>query len=245
MSLQTPVYVINMVRDHDRMAAMALQFEKLGMAFERVEAVAGAALSSADRRRIYSPLWFWIFHGRFATAGELGCALSHRKVWIMMKERQQGFALIFEDDAFVSQALARDCLEIEALTRDFDMVQLYAFRSPTQVIRRSSSGAFSVKTFKGPHGSTAAYGLRLSGALKLLRPARVRMAVDKWTWASALTGLRSCAVSPFPVGLHETMSANSTIAASSQRRRGNIAWRVLVLPLLRVARFGIMRLRGV
>jgi hypothetical protein len=116
-------------------------------------------------------------------------------------------------------------------------VQFYAFRKPDKFVRKTSNGSFEVKSFSGPHGSTAAYGLRMSGAGKLLAQPKVKVAADKWAWLTFMTGIACCAIAPFPVGLHETLSVTSTISSG---RSKSIFWRVLVLPVLR----GILIIRG-
>jgi glycosyl transferase, family 25 len=243
MTGQPPIYVINMQRDVARWQSMATQLDALGLKAERVEAVDGRVMTDAQRKAVYADFWFRLFHGRSATNSEIGCALSHRKIWQMMVERGEKFAIIFEDDALLLPTLARDLTEIERETRSFDMVHLYAFRAPQKLQHKAASGAFDVMTYRGPHGSTAAYGLRLSGATKLLSITKIRAAADKWTWASAMTGLKCCGINPYVVGLNEPHSAVSTIGASSRNTSG--IWRVVVLPALRVARGVILRMRGV
>jgi glycosyl transferase family 25 len=235
-----------MQRDVARWQSMQSQFAAYGLTCERVEAADGGTLTADQRKSVYSDFWFRLFHGRSAGNNEIGCALSHRKIYAMMVERKQDWAIIFEDDALLLPELTQQLTEIESETRDFDMVQLYAFREPQKLHHKAASGAFTVMTYAGPHGSSAAYGLRLSGANKILRHAKIRFAVDKWLWAAAISGLSCCAVHPYFVALHEELSQISTIDASVAGGRGtSMVWRVVVLPVLRMARTVILMVRGI
>ena len=99
MESQPPIYVINMAKDTARMASMAQQLAAQGLAYERVEAVVGRELDAEQKRDSFSPFWYGLLQGRAVTNAELGCSLSHRKVWQMMIDRAQNWVVIFEDDA--------------------------------------------------------------------------------------------------------------------------------------------------
>jgi glycosyl transferase, family 25 len=246
MNNQPPIYVINMARDVARIENMAQQFSALGLTFERVEAVDGRLLGSEKRREVYSRFWFSLLHGRSASAGELGCALSHRKIYELMVERNQNWALIFEDDVLLNKTFAENISAIEMETRNFELVQLFAFGTPNILQSAPTHAAFRIMRFSGAHSSAAAYGLRLSGAKKLLVLIKIRVAADKWSWLRLMTGLKACVVSPFLVTLDERHSEVSTIAVTpGDSRKAHFAWRVLVLPFLRIVRFAMLKLRDV
>jgi glycosyl transferase, family 25 len=235
MTNQFPIYVINMAQDVGRMESMATQLSAQGLQFQRVEAVVGRELSAEQRNRSYSPFWFGLLQGRRITDGEIGCALSHRKVYQMMLDRGQGCAVIMEDDVQLLPQFAKDLSEMEQETREFDMVHLFAFRAPDKVHHEASS--FRVMTFSGTSSSAAAYLLRDSGARKLLSLTTIRVAADKWVWLAALTGLKRCGVEPYPVELYEKYSSVSTIDEEKDSvRHNNQIWKVGVLPWLRIVR---------
>ena len=226
------------------MASMAQQLAAQGLAFERVGAVEGRELTAEQKRDSFSPFWYGLLQGRAVTNAELGCSLSHRKVWQMMIDRAQNWVVIFEDDAELLPQFASQLAVIENETRDFDMVQLYAFRDPDKLDHVSPDAAFKVMRYSGPHGSTAAYAMRLSGAKKLMNIGKVWTAPDKWTWLSAVTGLNCCGIFPYPVRLEDQHSAVSTISAMAERKNNRL-WLIAVLPILRVVRFSIAKVRGV
>jgi glycosyl transferase, family 25 len=233
-----------MAKDTARMASMAQQLQAQGLAFERVEAVVGRELTAEQKRASFSPFWYGLLQGRQITDAELGCSLSHRKIWQMMIDRGQDWAVIFEDDAEFLPQFAVQLSTIENETHDFDMVHLFAFREPDILHCGTIDGAFKVMRYSGPHGSTAAYAMRLSGAKKLMSIGKVWTAPDKWTWLSAVTGLRCCGILPYPVKLEEQLSVVSTISNVADRKNSRL-WLISVLPVLRLVRFSIAKLRGV
>ncbi len=249
---QTPIYVINMAKDVERMRSMSTQLSSFGLDFERVEAVDGRALSLADKKQLYSDFWYRLFHGRSASNGEIGVSLSHREVYKKMVAESVSVAMIFEDDIELMPQFAEQLTEIESTTRDFDMVQLFSFRQPERELRAVPSGLFEIWTFKNLHASSAAYLLRMGGARKLLSIPKVRVLSDRWCWMSAMSGLKCCAISPFPIALDERLSSNSSVfrvgQESSKQSKSNMLgkrfWRVLVLPWLNFIKIMILRLRG-
>jgi glycosyl transferase, family 25 len=245
MKHQPPIYVINMAKDVARMVSMQQQLQAQGLSFERVEAVVGRELTVEQKKASFSSFWYGLLQGRAATNNEIGCTLSHRKIWQLMIDRGDQWAVIFEDDALLLPQFSGQLLAIEKETQYFDMMHLFAFREPNIFHHKSSDGLFDVMKYSGPHGSTAAYALRLVGAKKLMTMKRVWTAPDKWTWLSAITGLKCCGISPYPVLLEEELAAVSTIAsAQGVARRNNRLWLIFVLPILRLLRKSIMEVRG-
>jgi glycosyl transferase, family 25 len=240
---QIPIYVINMAKDVGRMESMATQLRAQGLKFERVDAVVGRELSAEQRQAACSPFWFGLLQGRRISDGEIGCALSHRKVYQMLLDRGQDCAVIMEDDVRLLPQFAKDLSEIEQETRAFDMVHMFAFRAPDKAHHEASS--FRVMTFSDTSSSAAAYLLRNLGAQKLLSLLTICVAADKWVWLAALTGLRRGAIFPYPVELDQSHSSVSTIGAlRSVDRNNNWLWKILVLPVLRVVRGLLLKSRG-
>ncbi len=98
--MRTPVYVINLDRSADRLRHMRGQADAIGLAFERVDGVDGEQLAEADLaayRQHAAPLPL--------TAGEVGCWLSHQKVWSLIAARDDAWGLVLEDDVEISPDL--------------------------------------------------------------------------------------------------------------------------------------------
>jgi GR25 family glycosyltransferase involved in LPS biosynthesis len=98
------VYVLNLSKRTDRMAAMTARLEASGIRFERHEALSGAVLDH----------YFRTLKGArpFANANYVACALSHLSIYNKALERGQTSILILEDDILLHE-------DADALTRRF------------------------------------------------------------------------------------------------------------------------------
>ena len=243
MTNHPPIYVINMAQDTQRLASIAAALSAQGLAFERVDGVVGRELSDERKRLSYSPFWYGLLMGRQPSDAELGCNLSHRLVWKMMLDCGQDWAIIFEDDAKPAAEFSKNLEMFEAATRNYDLVHFFSLKQPDVDKIDLPGTPFRLMTYSGANPTATAYGLRASGARKLLKCSRIIFTNDKWVWARALLGLKCVAVFPFPVGMHAALSGQSTIGAG--KRQGHIFWRISVLPILRVVRSVILKFRDV
>lgn len=107
------VYVINLEVAGERLAFMTKQLGEAGVAFERFPAVDGRALSEEELRRVSAPLLQRLFMGRKLLKGEIGCALSHKRIWEKIVEEGEELACILEDDVTVLPGLAKQLAFIE------------------------------------------------------------------------------------------------------------------------------------
>lgn len=91
-----PLFYINLAARPDRRERMERQFERLGIAAERFNAITPA---TSD------PKWVALATGKLSPT-ELACTLSHRAIWTLILERNLDAALILEDDMLLAPALA-------------------------------------------------------------------------------------------------------------------------------------------
>lgn len=99
------VFVINLDKNQDRCRHMTQQLERLGIAFERLPAVYGQALSRKELRASFSKFRSFCAIGKRLSIGAVGCALSHGKVYQQMIERKIPYALILEDDILIDETI--------------------------------------------------------------------------------------------------------------------------------------------
>ena len=92
-----PIWVINLQRSPHRRAYMQKQLESRGLTFEFVDAVDGRLLT-AEQRGLYSQSEAMAYYGRELSDAEIGCALSHARVYERMVERGLPELLVLEDD---------------------------------------------------------------------------------------------------------------------------------------------------
>lgn len=93
------VFLINLDRDVGRLVDVTKRLTEQGIEFERVGAVYGKELSAAEKRSAVCR-WRWrLSMGRRVFDGEIGCALSHFKIYQKMIDEKISLACVFEDDA--------------------------------------------------------------------------------------------------------------------------------------------------
>lgn len=107
-------YVVNLDSATARWEAMEKQLSALELPYARISALDGRKLSSKERRQLSSRFRFFLRHARRQQSSELGCALSHRRVYEQMAKDHVSHALVLEDDAVIDAnrlAEAMKCFE--------------------------------------------------------------------------------------------------------------------------------------
>lgn len=99
-------FVINLDRDSLRRGHMEKQLEKIGLKAEFVPAVDGRALSESDRS-VYDRDKALRVYGVEMMDTEIGCYLSHYRLYERMVRENIPVALIMEDDIEIDPSLPR------------------------------------------------------------------------------------------------------------------------------------------
>ncbi len=92
-----PVFVINLKQDTDRRAIMQDRLEPTGVPFEFIDAVDGRKFDLANTP-CYNRAKRLRYFGRDMIGGEIGCLLSHLKIYEKMNKENIPYAVILEDD---------------------------------------------------------------------------------------------------------------------------------------------------
>ena len=108
------VFVINLARRPERMRYIAEQLAKAEVAYERIDAVDGAALSKRELRRLTNRFRWWCARGYMPRVGEIGCAMSHRNVWRKVLDGDEAACCVLEDDVALSEGFADMLRKAEA-----------------------------------------------------------------------------------------------------------------------------------
>lgn len=127
-------YLINLDRAGDRLAHMRGEFERIGLAFNRVSAVDGSLLDAdvlddfaRNRIGVYPRRW---------KVGEIGCFLSHFDVWRQIASGGDEFAAVLEDDVHLAADLKNLLDTDQWIPADADLVRLEANQEMRLVERR-------------------------------------------------------------------------------------------------------------
>jgi len=116
------IFVISLREDSERRAFVSGQLGRLGLGFEFVEAVRGKDVYADPA--FYDKAKALRIELRNMTPGEVGCALSHQKVYDLILERGLPYALAMEDDATLSDDLPEVLRRLEGRVQPNDLVQL-------------------------------------------------------------------------------------------------------------------------
>jgi len=123
-------FLVNLERRPDRLAAMAAQLERLGIAFERFDAVDA---KSVDPAELSVP---------FAASGPLGtlspgdkaCTYSHIHLWRRIAQGSDSHAVILEDDILLADSAARFLLTSGWIPKQAGLIKLERYGDKNQLI---------------------------------------------------------------------------------------------------------------
>ncbi|XP_065188003.1 procollagen galactosyltransferase 1-like [Sycon ciliatum] len=167
------IYLINLARREDRRERMLRCFQELRLPFKWIAAVDGKNLTQEYKDSLGIKMmenWEDPFGKRPITDGEIGCFLSHYKVWKDVVDRNLGAVMVIEDDAKFepgfNQRLIATLDEIEQLNLAWDLI--YLGRKRLEGVENWVPGSKYLVT---PNYSywTVAYLLSARGARKLLK----------------------------------------------------------------------------
>jgi len=171
------LYLINLARRPDRLAAMTGQADPLGLALERVEALDAASDGTALE------LWF-------AAGGPLGeiprgdkaCLLSHRRAWELFLASDEAHAVFLEDDVRLSKSAPALLASDNWIPAGVAVVKLEHYGPPGQRVlltgMRAIGEDFKLGRMLSRHTGAAAYILSRGAAEILLRQTRFDLPVD-------------------------------------------------------------------
>ncbi len=126
-----PIWVINLRRSVERRAFIRAQLDSLGLDYELVEAVDGGKLSPQELSATYSPKAALALIDRELTRGEVGCSLSHLRLYQRQIDLGLEEVVILEDDVVVDPSFIEIMDRRAALPPDWELVLFH--RLDTQV----------------------------------------------------------------------------------------------------------------
>ncbi|NXF96072.1 GT251 galactosyltransferase, partial [Eubucco bourcierii] len=188
LPLPSQVFMINLPRRSARRARMLRTLLEQEIACKVVEAVDGSAMNSSQVQALgikMLPGYRDPYHGRPLTRGELGCFLSHYRVWQEIVARGLRRSLVFEDDLrfeiFFKRRLRALMDELEASGTAWDLIYLGRKRMQVEVPEKPVPRVRNLVVADYSYW-TLAYALSLRGAQKLLaaQPLAKMLPVDEF-----------------------------------------------------------------
>lgn len=214
-----PFYVINMKGCEGRWKTTLERLSNLGLTVERFEATIGKQLSNQEIKQWYCPSKNKKRYNRNLSAGEIGCYISHMRIWQKMVDESMPCCVVLEDDLFINAEL-KDVVDATARLKNWDLIKLSDNRNFPLIDTALLDNGLTVGNYKKAPNGTQGYIISLSGAKKLLsrkpffRPVDVDMQFHKEV------GLSMIGIKPYPIAEDRSfVSEISTINGGSHSNR--------------------------
>lgn len=218
------IYLINLDRRPDRLAAMDAEARKAGVSFHRISAV------DARSPAAQAPIQRW-----FAASGPLGplpvgdrcCTLSHRLAWDTLVASGEPWAAVLEDDVRLAPGAAALLADASWLPPQADLVKLEHFGPKNQKVlvreEQPLPGGMTLARLASKHTGGAAYILSRQAAQLLLAVERFDLPVDHLLFnpnnSPVFAGLKPWQVLPAVARQEEFVGAKSDIETTRRRLR--------------------------
>lgn len=215
------IFVINLDASTSRMRESRNQLCEFD--FERVSAVDGSKLEHHELRQFYDDNLNRQQYHCALTHGEIGCYLSHRKVWQKIVDEHLDFALVLEDDFINNADISRLMHDVARIKQPWHCIKLAEFPIKRKVVFSEKLGNANLGVYNKIPAKTCAQLVSLLGAKHLLamsekfgRP--VDMDIQHW-WES---DLKIFGLQPYPFAINESIGSdieNKGARKKSKRRR--------------------------
>ena len=201
-----PVWVLNLKKDAHRLRFMAKQLRALSLPYTAVEALDGALLSP-EEWKLYSKARALEFSKRELVPGEIGCAISHARMWERIVRENIPEVLIFEDDVWIGKALPDILKNRRRLPEDWELIN-FSTDAPQEPFGEFITDIYRASRHKELPDRASAYLLNAKGARKLLDHAYpIGHTADGLTWRTDITGVVSYGIYPRVVILSDLDSS--------------------------------------
>lgn len=207
-----PVFVISLARSHDRRAFIEKHMSSRAVDFVFFDAVDGKKLSEDELKNVDFPMARQ-FCGHDLSLGEVGCAMSHIRIYEMMVAKNIERCVVLEDDIYLHSHFKSIVSKAMSACQS-DIIFLHHGKVKSWPWMKKMPEGYRLAKYISPSRnskrgiiSTAGYILTLSGAKKLLSKAYpIRMPSDYLTGRLQLNGLTASGVEPccMDVGLFDT-----------------------------------------
>lgn len=206
------VFLINLDRSGDRLAAMTGRLSTLGLDYARFSAVDGAA----EWDRLSQTLDDAAFSrnvGRDVMRAEIGAYHSHLGVWRAFLATDADVALVLEDDVVFHDDFSTAIGLAMGQQRRWDFLKLNRIRAQFPV-RRGTLGPYTLNAYRGSATGLGAYLITRSCAARLL-PAMLPITrpIDHELDRTFVHRFRHYGLEPFPS--HVDDGGQSTITGAS------------------------------
>lgn len=196
-------FIINLKHSLERRAKMESQLIKLNIAHEFIEAVDGREMTEAERRNVTREVNYAFL------PGEVGCALSHQKIYKKIINENIEAALILEDDVVLSSDLSKI---LNNVTLSETKPEILLLSRVNKFYKKPIKNIYGSCNLHKMHQATTAhaYIINQKAASKLITNLYpVWMVSDKWSLFEDLSLAKIYSLVPYPVRLSEDANTST------------------------------------
>ncbi|KAL7741179.1 hypothetical protein ACLKA6_018203 [Drosophila palustris] len=214
------IFMINLLRRPERREKMERLFDEIGLDVEHFPAVDGKQLNAQLVQQMgisFLPGYEDPYHHRPMTMGEIGCFLSHYRIWQQIVQRQLQQVLILEDDIRFEPYFRSNAQRVMEQVEKMEFDLIYFGRKRLKDENEPWVDGTDNLVHAGYSYWTLAYVISLQGAKKLLAasPLKNLIPVDEFLpimfdrhpqkeWSSVFETRNLIAFSAAPLLLYPT-----------------------------------------
>jgi len=209
------IFIINLKQDTLRKKHMQELCKKYNLQVEFIEAVDGRALNTNKVEKVYSSKKAIDKIGRELSRGEIGCALSHKKIYQRIVDENISEAIVLEDDINFNKELLEILQKVDNFPNRWNIVLLGHHACLARDLetccsfweRKSLNKKYMIARPCEIGCGTYGYILRLEAAIILLQDLEViDRPIDHFTGSDEKLSLY--VLTPPVVDIHQALSGN-------------------------------------
>ncbi len=166
-----------MANNTERFTSVSGQLAQQKLEACRIDAVIGSKVPSEDLRCLYDAKKNKAKYHRDLSPGEIGCYLSHRKIWQKMIDENIPYACILEDDV-VLQDNVNIAINLANNLKGWDIIKLGNNRSDDIYQTKLIDNEHSLISYYRVPNCTHGYLISLAGAKKMLQRTKIFRPID-------------------------------------------------------------------
>ena len=167
MAVNYKTFLINLDKSMDRLAYSEKVLAEHNINFERVSAIYGADLTAQEVNQAYNDQLPNAYYKKL-NIGEIGCYLSHRKVWQKILDQKLDFAVVLEDDFNIVDDFSEMLIAVTSAPINWDYIKLAEHDRPRKSLHTITINNHKLITYDKIPARTCAQLVSYHGAKKLL-----------------------------------------------------------------------------
>lgn len=130
-------YYLNMKTNPERASAINNRCQQLNIHIDRFDATIGADVDENEKRHYLDYISYSHIFSRKLTNGEVGCAISHLKIFEEFMRSDEEWLFVLEDDMQISDAAAVFLRDAAWIPKGVHLIQIASlFEDGQQIYRR-------------------------------------------------------------------------------------------------------------